>query len=62
MRLFYKRLLPTTASHRTWSYHELCAGKRPEIGFLNGATAAVGKFVGVNPPANCVVTEAIKNR
>lgn len=61
LRLLYGRLIPATASHRTSMYHDLRAGKRTEIDFLNGAIANMGRRLGIRTPVNSAVTKAVKN-
>lgn len=60
LRVFYERLIPATATHRTSMFQDLHSGKRTEIDFLNGAIATMGSSLGIHTPANSAVTKAIK--
>ncbi|MGB9611118.1 MAG: ketopantoate reductase family protein, partial [Bryobacteraceae bacterium] len=58
--VLYDRLIPATAPHRTSMSHDLHAGKRTEIDFLNGAVVRLGLRHGVAVPINALITRLIK--
>jgi len=60
--LFYERLVPATASHRSSMLQDLERGRPTEIDAMNGWVARRGAALGVSTPANRLLTQAIRAR
>jgi len=60
--VFYGRLVPATASHRSSMLQDLERGRRTEIDAINGAVAARGAAHGVGAPANQALTQLVRAR
>jgi 2-dehydropantoate 2-reductase len=60
--VFYGRLVPSTASHRSSMLQDLARGRRTEIDAINGAVAARGAARGVAAPANEALTHLVRAR
>jgi 2-dehydropantoate 2-reductase len=61
-QVFYARLVPATASHRSSMLQDLGRGRRTEIDAINGAVAARGAAHGVAAPANQALTQLVRAR
>jgi len=60
--VFYRRLVPSTASHRSSMLQDLEGGRRTEIDAISGAVAARGAARGVAAPANQALTQLVHAR
>ncbi|MBN1362879.1 MAG: 2-dehydropantoate 2-reductase [Sedimentisphaerales bacterium] len=60
IRIFYERLVPDTASHRSSMLQDITAGKRTEIDALNGAVIALAEKHRVVAPYNRAVYDLVK--
>jgi 2-dehydropantoate 2-reductase len=60
--VFYGRLVPSTAAHRSSMLQDLERGRRTEIDAINGAVAARGSVRGVPAPANEALTHLVRAR
>jgi len=60
--VFYGRLVPSTAAHRSSMLQDLERGRRTEIDAINGAVAARGAARGVPAPANQALTHLVRAR
>jgi 2-dehydropantoate 2-reductase len=60
--VFYARLVPATAAHRSSMLQDLERGRRTEIDAINGAVAARGAARGVPAPANQALTHLVRAR
>ena len=60
--VFYGRLVPSTASHRSSMLQDLERGRRTEIDAICGAVAARGAGRGVAAPANQALTQLVHAR
>jgi 2-dehydropantoate 2-reductase len=60
LEVFYRKLVPDTAEHRSSTLQDIKAGKRTEIDALNGAVIELSKKVGIDVPYNCVVYNLVK--
>ena len=60
--VFYGRLVPSTAAHRSSMLQDLDRGRRTEIDAINGAVAARGAARGVAAPANEALTHLVRAR
>ena len=60
--VFYGRLVPATASHRSSMLQDLERGRRTEIDAINGAVAARGAARGIAAPANLALTQLVRAR
>ena len=58
--LFYERLVPDTAEHKSSMLQDIAAGKRTEIDALNGAVIRLADAHGLNVPYNHAVYNLIK--
>jgi 2-dehydropantoate 2-reductase len=61
-QVFYGRLVPSTASHRSSMLQDLERGRRTEIDAINGAVAERGAAHGVAAPANQALTQLVRAR
>jgi 2-dehydropantoate 2-reductase len=60
--VFYGRLVPSTAAHRSSMLQDLERGRRTEIDAINGAVAARGAARRVPAPANQALTHLVRAR
>jgi 2-dehydropantoate 2-reductase len=60
--IFYGRLVPVTASHRSSMLQDLERGRPTEIDAINGHIAARGAALGIPTPANATLTHLIRAR
>jgi len=60
--VFYGRLVPSTASHRSSMLQDLERGRRTEIDAICGAVAARGAARGVSAPANQALAQLVHAR
>jgi 2-dehydropantoate 2-reductase len=60
--LFYDRLVPATARHRSSMLQDLERGRPTEIDAINGYVAARGDALGVPTPVNATLTRMIRAR
>lgn len=60
LEVFYGRLVPDTAEHRSSTLQDLAAGKRTEIEALNGAVIQLAEKYGIAVPYNRAVYNLIK--
>jgi 2-dehydropantoate 2-reductase len=60
LRLFYDKLVPDTAEHKSSTLRDIIAKKRTEIDALNGAVIRLAEKHGFNVPHNLVVYSIIK--
>jgi 2-dehydropantoate 2-reductase len=62
LEVFYDRLVPDTAGHKSSTLQDIVAGKPTEIDALNGAVIqSAGRF-GIAVPYNCVAYNLVKFR
>lgn len=62
IELFYDRLLPPTAAHRSSMLQDLAAGRRTEVDAINGRIAELGRERGVPCPVNELLTLLVHAR
>jgi len=60
--VFYDRLVPSTAEHRSSMLQDLERGRPTEIDAINGWVAARGAALGVPTPANLMLARTIRAR
>jgi len=60
LEVFYGRLVPDTAQHKSSMLQDIMAGKKTEIDALNGAVLALAERYAVPAPHNQAVYELIK--
>jgi 2-dehydropantoate 2-reductase len=60
LTVFYDRLVPDTAEHKSSMLQDITAGKRTEIDALNGAVIQLAEAHGIAAPYNSVVYGLIK--
>jgi len=60
IKIFYEKLVPATASHKSSTLQSLKSGKKTEIDALNGMVIALAEKHGINVPVNRSVTEKIR--
>jgi len=60
--VFYERLVPATAGHRSSMLQDLERGRPTEIDAINGYVAARGDALGVPTPVNATLTRMIRAR
>jgi 2-dehydropantoate 2-reductase len=60
LAVFYEKLVPATAGHRSSMLQDIAAGKRTEIEALNGAVIKLAQRHGVNVPYNRALYSLIK--
>jgi len=58
--LFYQRLVPDTAGHRSSMLQDITAGKRTEIDALNGAVIKLAQEHGITVPYNRAVYNLVR--
>jgi 2-dehydropantoate 2-reductase len=58
--LLFGRLIPDTYEHRASMLQDILNGKRTEIDSMNGAVAALAEQLGLDTPANHLLTRLIK--
>jgi 2-dehydropantoate 2-reductase len=61
-RVFYDRLVPSTAGHRSSMLQDIERGRRTEIDAINGHVVARGSRHGVPTPTNAVLTRLVHAR
>jgi 2-dehydropantoate 2-reductase len=61
-RVFYERLVPATADHRSSMLQDLERGRRTEIDAINGALSTFGAAAGVPTPVNTTLARLIRWR
>ncbi|MCE5186359.1 MAG: ketopantoate reductase family protein [Planctomycetaceae bacterium] len=62
LKIFYARLVPDTAGHRSSMLQDITAGKRTEIDALNGAVIRLADAHHIDVPYNHCVYEAIRKK
>jgi 2-dehydropantoate 2-reductase len=60
LEVFYEKLVPDTARHRSSTLQDIKAKKRTEIDALNGAVIRLAERCGVDAPYNTVVYSMVK--
>jgi 2-dehydropantoate 2-reductase len=60
LRVFYEKLVPDTAEHKSSTLQDILAKKKTEIDALNGAVIELARKHGVGVPYNLVVYNIIK--
>lgn len=55
-------VLPKAAAHRSSMLQDVEAGRRTEVGYLNGAVVRMGQVRGIDTPANDAVTSLVRAR
>ena len=60
LNVFYSRLVPDTAQHRSSMLQDIEAGKQTEIDALNGAVIDLAKKHGIDAPYNSVAYNLVK--
>ena len=60
LKVFYQKLVPDTAGHKSSTLQDIAAKKPTEIDALNGAVIRLAESVGVDVPYNVVVCNIIK--
>jgi 2-dehydropantoate 2-reductase len=60
LRVFYEKLVPDTAEHKSSTLQDILAKKKTEIDALNGAVIKLAKRHGASIPYNLVVYNIIK--
>ena len=60
LKVFYERLVPDTAGHKSSTLQDIAAGKRTEIDALTGEILTLGKKYGIETPYNRVIYAIIK--
>lgn len=58
--VFYGKLVPDTAEHKSSTLQDITAGKRSEIDALNGAVIKLAKGLEISTPYNCVAYNLVK--
>lgn len=58
--VFYSKLVPDTAQHRSSTLQDIKVGKRTEIDALNGAVIELSEKLGINVPYNSVAYNLVK--
>ena len=61
-RIFYERLVPSTAHHRSSMLQDLERGRRTEIEAINGSLWSFGREAGVATPVNATLTRLVRWR
>ena len=60
LEVFYGKLVPDTAEHKSSTLQDIAAGKRSEIDALNGAVIQLAGEVGMSAPYNCIAYHLVK--
>jgi 2-dehydropantoate 2-reductase len=60
LEVFYSKLVPDTAEHRSSTLQDIKAGKRTEIDALNGSVLELSKKLGLDTPYNSVAYNLVK--
>ena len=60
LQLFYKKLVPDTAEHKSSTLQDILAKKKTEIDALNGAVIKLAKQYRIDVPYNLVVHNMVK--
>ena len=61
LEVFYDKLVPDTAEHRSSTLQDIKAGRRTEIEALNGAVIELAKTHGIDAPYNSVLFHLVKS-
>jgi 2-dehydropantoate 2-reductase len=61
LRVFYEKLVPDTAEHKSSTLQDILAKKKTEIDALNGAVIELARQHGVRVPYNLVVYNIVKS-
>ncbi len=61
LKIFYAKLIPATASHRSSTLQDIEAGKKTEIDALNGIVVKIAKSHAIDIPANEMIYRIIKH-
>jgi 2-dehydropantoate 2-reductase len=60
LKVFYERLVPDTAEHKSSTLQDILAKKKTEINAMNGAVIALAEERGIDVPFNRAVCNMIK--
>lgn len=60
LEVFYSKLVPDTAEHRSSTLQDIKAGRRTEIDALNGAVIGLSKKLGIDVPYNSAAYNLVK--
>ena len=60
LKVFYEKLVPATAQHRSSTLQSLKAHKKTELDFLNGAVIKLASDLSVPVPVNSTIFEIVK--
>jgi 2-dehydropantoate 2-reductase len=60
LKVFYEKLVPATAEHRSSTLQSLKAHKKTELDFLNGAVIKLASDLSVPVPVNSTIFEIVK--
>ena len=60
LRVFYDKLVPDTAEHKSSTLQDIAAGKKSEIEALTGAVLALAEKYGVDIPYNRTIYSLVK--
>ncbi len=60
--IFFGKLLPNTAGHRSSTLQDLKRGRKTEIDALNGVIARLGEKHGIETPVNLILTQLVHAR
>lgn len=60
LKVFYDKLIPATAAHKSSTLQDIARGKRTEIDSLNGAIIKIAEKKGFHVPYNRIVYEMVK--
>jgi 2-dehydropantoate 2-reductase len=60
LEVFYNKLVPDTAEHKSSTLQDIMAKKRTEIDALNGAVIKLAEKYNINVPYNLVIYNLIK--
>ncbi len=60
LEVFYSKLVPDTAQHRSSTLQDIKVGKRTEIDALNGAVIELSEKLGIDVPYNTVAYNLVK--
>jgi 2-dehydropantoate 2-reductase len=60
LEVFYGKLVPDTAGHKSSTLQDIAANKRTEIDALNGAVIKLAEKCRLAVPCNCVAYNLVK--